>query len=478
MNSKNINIKYKIHKLLIALLCVSTILMGIGYAASTMLLEVDGNAVAVVSNTIEITNVVLSSSNNANTANSSINSYFNTNLNSTVELNNDSASSITYAVTVYNNLGTAKAYKDTTPPYTNQTNFYDNTGIKYEVTGITKGEVLQNHASKTFYVTFSYANGVSSNKVLNSVLAFNFDDYYTITYSNITGFTSETIIAGDNLVVNFGNNAPNNVTVVGAATYVAGTDYTYSNGTLTINGVSENITVTGVNQGPTGTWNDPYIDTTTNTYNPDPTNATVGTTRYDGITGKPKVTVETINNQKYVTAFEYTDLGNGLTLTSSVDTGIMLFKGRGFRIEAEFDYNTTGNGGKYLLAALVQTGTQGNNKLYSGFALYEYKTSQIYLSATETGAKFGNTWGSQLKTTTVSTGNKHYIIDFYYDNQLLTGTFEPNSSNNVESYNVSSTHFPTDLDNATITIGGNGVSGYDVSGMVLTKFKVTRYSRT
>ena len=186
-------INMKIHFLLLGLMIVATLFMGIGYAAVNQVLEVDGSAVALVSNTIEITNVTLYSSNNANTTNSSINSYFNTNLNSTIELNNASASSITYEVTVYNNLGTNQAFKNTTPPYTTQTIFYDNAGIKYEVTGITNGEVIQNHSSKTFYVTFSYANGVSANKVLNSVLAFNFDDYYTVMYSNITGFTTGTV---------------------------------------------------------------------------------------------------------------------------------------------------------------------------------------------------------------------------------------------------------------------------------------------
>ena len=471
-------INMKIHFLLLGLMIVATLFMGIGYAAVNQVLEVDGSAVALVSNTIEITNVTLYSSNNANTTNSSINSYFNTNLNSTIELNNASASSITYEVTVYNNLGTNQAFKNTTPPYTTQTNFYDNAGIKYEVTGITNGEVIQNHSSKTFYVTFSYANGVSANKVLNSVLAFNFDDYYTVMYSNITGFTTGTVVTGEDLVVDFGSNAPNSVTVAGASTYVSGTDYTYSNGVLTVYGVTENITVTGVNnQGHAGTWADPYINTTVTAYNPDPTNATVGTTRYDGIAGKPKVTVETINNQKVVTAFEYTDLGTGMALTGNVDTGILAFQGRGFHIHAVFDFNTSGQGGKYLLAALTQTGTQGNNKLYSGFALYVYKTSQIYLSATETGAKFGNTWGSQLKTTTVSTGNKEYEIDFYYDSQLLTGTFKPNSSNGTENFNVNSTHFPSNLSDATITIGGNGEANYDVSGLTLKEFSVTPYTR-
>ena len=403
------NNKNRIHFLLLGLIIVATILMGIGYAASSMLLEVDGSAVAVVSNTIEITNAVLSSSNNANTANSSITSYFNTNLNSTVELNNDSASQITYAVTVYNNLGSAKAYKDTTPPYTTQTNFYDNTGIKYEVTGITKGEVLANQGSKTFYVTFSYANGVSANKVLHSILTFNFDDYYTITYSNITGFTSETIIAGDNLVVNFGNNAPSSVTVVGSATYVAGTDYTYSNGTLTINGVSENITVTGASGGG-------QIEG--GTYDPDDPPQS-GTYIYSNSPGDPVV----VYDNGIVTSFEFSDTsGTDVSAAGGIDTGYVAFNGNDFIVRMHGKMPISTNSSNNGIALDIHTSDQ--TKVIQ-LGVMSKKYFRVWLKAP--GYNGSTAANSQY---TVNQTNDEFDIEITYVDHVITiKNYLPNPNN-------------------------------------------------
>ena len=64
---------------------------------------------------------------------------------------------------------------------------------------------------------------------------------HTIKYINISGNYQSTINDKDNLVVNFGNNKPKNIIVLIGENQTS--NYTYSNGILTINNVTNNITI-------------------------------------------------------------------------------------------------------------------------------------------------------------------------------------------------------------------------------------------
>lgn len=118
------------------------------------------------------------------------------------------------------------------------------------------------------------------------------------------------------------------------ATFVS-VGYSYWNTTLHIGGT---VSIAGNSGGGSngGTWTNPVVDSTTTTY--DPSNVQEGTTRYDGVTGKPQVTAD--RNGK-ITRFQYTDTGNGIAVPSGgLDTGVLGFDGRDFvvTLKAMFTY--------------------------------------------------------------------------------------------------------------------------------------------
>ena len=156
------------------ILLLFSFLLVIGYAQiSGSSLNISGTA--EIEKTIYITNVSYLSDNNANVSNSTINSYYRTILNSTVELNNDPDSSITYAITVTNLSEVTKKYVETVY----DENFYSNEDIIFEISGISPGDEVDPNESVTFNITFKFKdNIVSDNRVLNSILNFRFEDEY------------------------------------------------------------------------------------------------------------------------------------------------------------------------------------------------------------------------------------------------------------------------------------------------------------
>ncbi len=155
-------------------LILFSFLLIIGYAQiSDTELEISGTA--EILKTIYITNVSYSSDNNANVSNSSINNYYRTILNSTIGLNDDPDSSITYAITITNLGEKTKKYVETTY----DENFYNNEDIVFEINGISPGDEIATNESITFNITFKYKDNIVSNdKILNSILNFKFEDDY------------------------------------------------------------------------------------------------------------------------------------------------------------------------------------------------------------------------------------------------------------------------------------------------------------
>lgn len=416
---------------------VATITMGVGYSAlHGVLFEINGNAIAMVTNTLEITSVSVSSSNNVTLTNCSVNGFYHTILNTTVELGNNSDASITYAVTIYNNTGAAIAYKDATPPYTDQSAFYDNTGIKYEVTGISVGEYIQNHASKTFYVTFSYANGVSQNKVLNSIISFNFDLYYTVSYTNFNGTNLPTMVftTDNNLnVTSTDSPLPSSVNVTGSYTSA---NYNNTTGVLLVSNITSNITVTGTTSGSGngGTWDTPVEDNTTSSYNP--ANVEEGTTQYNNVTGKPRVTADANGN---IIQFAFTDPGtNGVAIDGNYNTGVLAFDGVGFEVTLKATF-TFANCTK-TICPIINISQKKNNKV-NGVLVYESRGTSGYAH---------NDSGSNV--------SQPY-------NKSRFGKYLNSSATGSDDYNVKSKV------NATV---GNGRYGYNSSSSPITlTYKVT-----
>ena len=85
-----------------------------------------------------------------------------------ITLTNAASSSVTVAVSFYNNTDVNYYYDKT------ETVSTDNSRIGYEVTGVAQKDAVAPHTSKTIYVTFSYTGSVPSDRSLLSQLHFKF----------------------------------------------------------------------------------------------------------------------------------------------------------------------------------------------------------------------------------------------------------------------------------------------------------------
>ena len=334
-------------------------------------------------------------------------------------------------------------------------------------------------AQKTFTITVGCTSSQYCNQNLHNYafdINFDFRGFHTITYSNITGFSTAEIMDGDNLVVDFGANAPTNIMVSGATNYIQNTDFTYANGILTITGVVEDITVTG-QVGGGGTWSDPVHDTTTQTY--DPAVIPVGTTEYDNVEGQPRVTKDETGA---ITAFEFQD-NSGVSFTNNkiLDTGVIPFSGSIMRIHLVFDMAVTGNNvGKYVLAAMQKVGTQGNNSLYGGIIFFFRKNSEFDIYASESAQIKSGWFGSSVYQISMTSNSNvvTYQVDMEYDSsnrRINSCVFKYGNTTKTQTAK-SSGYLPHSPFNATIHLGGIGVENdhsRDVESMVVKEFSVT-----
>ncbi len=97
---------------------------------------------------------------------------------------------------------------------------------------------------KEIQVQIKYKEGYydSNNTQYNIVANFNFQPFYTVTYTDIegSGYPTE-ILGGDTLSIDFGDSAPENIKVKMSS--VETTNYTYENGVLTLPNIGGNITI-------------------------------------------------------------------------------------------------------------------------------------------------------------------------------------------------------------------------------------------
>ena len=119
------------------LLCFSTIILGIGYAAiNNITLELSGNTSVKKIDYMKIINVEYKDNVLADLQESKINNYYLTTINSKIVLGDDIKSSISYDVILKNDTENSFKYVDTI--HDDSIKFYDNENIQYEVTGIEK----------------------------------------------------------------------------------------------------------------------------------------------------------------------------------------------------------------------------------------------------------------------------------------------------------------------------------------------------
>ena len=156
----------KISLAVVLLLSLCTML--IGYAQVTNTLNISGEADAEPQKNVFISNAVFHNHGYGDL----INSYVSTVLNSTVNLTDDGVATIN--LTFYNN--SAYVYKFNRVIETS----LDNSDITYSLTNLTKGQEIQPQGTINASITFKYKSGTPANKVLNSILNFEFvpsDEY-------------------------------------------------------------------------------------------------------------------------------------------------------------------------------------------------------------------------------------------------------------------------------------------------------------
>lgn len=149
-----------------AVLSFSVLTGGIGYAAVSDTLEVQGTIKAEPPVGVFIYDVAV-----ADGVNAEIGGYTGTVLNSTVTLTTVASSKVSFDISLYNN----SQYEYTFNGVKYLEEAYSNSGITFALTGLTKGDELTAQQKKTFTITFSYKNGkVAASNVLDSVLNFEF----------------------------------------------------------------------------------------------------------------------------------------------------------------------------------------------------------------------------------------------------------------------------------------------------------------
>lgn len=235
LNKKNI--------IFILLISISTIFMGIGYAAvNNITLELSGSSNAKKIDNIKITNVEYYSDNKAIKNESKIINYSATTINSKIVLGSDVLSTISYEVTLKND--TENTFKYIKAIHDDNIEFYDNNNITYNVEGISEGEIMLPDAEKKIILTFKYSTTDTQNSTLNSYINIKFNKIFKIKYAGIEGNNLiDSIEEGKAESINF-TNAPVDVEIDGKA------DYNYNNGILTLSNVSSDLTITGKNGTP------------------------------------------------------------------------------------------------------------------------------------------------------------------------------------------------------------------------------------
>ena len=240
MDKKRKNQYKKIYPILIL---VATFFMSIGYASvNSVLLGIDGSIDANLPDGIYITDVNYDSSVAADYENSNIIYAHQTMLNSEVILSNtDINSSITYKVTIYNS--EANDYVFNGANYLESEETYSNDGITFKLNGLSSGYILKSKQSVTFTITFSYnSNAALENNTLKSLLNFDFDKIYYVTYENFSSTSNypQYVVEGKTLTVSFGTlDAP--IEVKQSGVVLGSSAYTYSNYKLTLKKVSGKV---------------------------------------------------------------------------------------------------------------------------------------------------------------------------------------------------------------------------------------------
>lgn len=154
---------------IILTLSLSLLLTSVGYARTTKTLSLNAAISADMPNGIFISSVTQQS---AVDATAQVNAYAQRVLNTTVTLGGSADAGISYTVEFYNNTNKDMAYIGTIV----HENAYDNDSIVFTVSDVQEAQVIKLYQTLTLTITFSYKDGISTNRVLNSLIGFQFGE--------------------------------------------------------------------------------------------------------------------------------------------------------------------------------------------------------------------------------------------------------------------------------------------------------------
>lgn len=334
---------------------------------------------------------------------------------------------------------------------------------------ICDNNICVGNKSKDVAITITNNTGSTIN-TQNFIVDLTFTRFYTVTYNDNP--IGDAVLSGGTFTYTFASDTPSAVTVTSGN---AGTPQ-ISGDTLTIPNVTSDLVLTGTS-GPagSGTWDDPYqLDNSTYGYS----NLDAGSYIFNdpNVKGNPKITVD--ENHK-VTRYEMTGISteSGLALANeTINTGVLAFDGGKITIDLVFTakLGDSTNSGKEILAALSSTGTN----TYSGFMFLNFKGGRMYVNSlnNQTIGSNGN-GGSQFiyfslsgsYANKVNTYTVHIVYDPSEYNDNFTITMNPGSIDRTDTLTATS-----NMANATITVGGNGISNNNMASMTVNSFSVIK----
>ena len=329
-------------------------------------------------------------------------------------------------------------------------------------------------------------------------------------YATIDNTGELTIIADGNVTITA---TYNNVTV----SKTIAVDYEEDTSTDTTVDEEGNITVTETIENPDGSTN--ISSTTTNTDGTSSTNETVvnsdgsstsTTTNYDengDPTTKENQSTDVSGNEntqhiefdndgnEVVTGYEIdtSQSSSGGEVVAGLDTGLIVFDGKGFEMNMVVNFKASENSSKCVWGALQHL--SGSN--YAGFNMVLSTTSR----ATLWGGRNSRIQAAGGVGTNLFSSKYWNLLNTYtsYQDYTISFTYLPaNYGSNTENYPVctitfspirtgsnfdlaspcntdssAATNIPETLDNATFTLGGNGVdSSHQMNNFTVKSFSV------
>lgn len=207
------------------MILIASLLMSVGYASvNSIIIGFNGTAIAKLPSGVYITEANYNSNVDANLAESTILSAYQTNLNSKVVLSSTNpASSITYTINIINTTDKTQVFNGVEYLPEN----YSNNDITYLLNGLAINDELEPGQNVTFTITFFYRNNtLASNNTLNSIINFDFSEKQSNTLKDMI-LAHNTVITTPPTLTTSSNNSPNEPSGLYVSTDTNSGDPTY-----------------------------------------------------------------------------------------------------------------------------------------------------------------------------------------------------------------------------------------------------------